>query len=85
MAEHSSNLSHDAVRYFLKTKKFTPNQLWKMVSPHIDNNAEGMLISDDSVQNKKYSRFTELVKRQYSSRSCLRMFFSSSSNNQNKC
>ena len=66
LADHSSNLSHDSVSYFLKTKKFTPSQLWTMVSPHIENTIEGMLILDDSIQNKKYSRFIELVKRQYS-------------------
>ena len=66
LADHSYNLSHDSVSYFLNTRKFTPSQLWKWVAPHLEDTLESMLIVDDSVQNKKYSRFIELVKRQYS-------------------
>lgn len=37
-----------------------------MVKPHIQGGADSFLIVDDSVQDKKYSKFIELVKKQYS-------------------
>jgi hypothetical protein len=69
LAEHklgSEAMSHDAVSNFLKREKFTPRQLWQVIEPHISNSATGFLIVDDSVQDKRYSKFIELVKKQYS-------------------
>ncbi len=69
LAEHktgSNSMSHDAVSNFLKREKFTPHQLWRVVEPHIQNRETGFLIADDSVQDKRYSKFIELVKKQYS-------------------
>ncbi|MEM6841089.1 MAG: hypothetical protein AAF632_02580 [Bacteroidota bacterium] len=34
--------------------------------PHIEDSSQAAIIIDDSVQSKKYSRFIELVKCQYS-------------------
>ncbi|MDZ7877645.1 MAG: transposase [Saprospiraceae bacterium] len=51
---------------FLKREKFTPRQLWQTVERHIMNRPDGFLIADDSVQDKRYSKFIELVKKQYS-------------------
>ncbi|MDZ7876130.1 MAG: hypothetical protein U5L45_00590 [Saprospiraceae bacterium] len=51
---------------FLKREKFTPRQLWQTVERHIMNRSDGFLIADDSVQDKRYSKFIELVKKQYS-------------------
>jgi hypothetical protein len=31
LAEHLKGLTHDNVRYFLKTKRFPPRQLWQQV------------------------------------------------------
>ena len=31
LADHLSGLTHDNVRYFLKTQCFTPRQLWQQV------------------------------------------------------
>ena len=62
----SAALSHDAVSNFLKREKFTPRQLWHIVESYIVNRADGFLIADDSVQDKRYSKFIELVKKQYS-------------------
>ena len=61
-----NKISHDAVSNFLKREKFTPNDLWTLVQPQINNTKDGFLIVDDSVQDKRYSRFIELVKKQYS-------------------
>ncbi len=66
LANHKANLSHDAVSDFLRRERFTPSQLWEVVSPHIVDHDNAAIIVDDSVQNKQYSRFIELVKCQYS-------------------
>ena len=66
LADHKANLSHDAVSDFLRRERFTPSQLWEVVSPHIEDSEQAAIIVDDSVQNKQYSRFIELVKHQYS-------------------
>jgi hypothetical protein len=66
MAEHTPNLSHDKVSDFLRQEKFTPSQLWKVVKPHLQDSESSVIIADDSVQDKRYSYFIELVKRQYS-------------------
>lgn len=66
LADHKAGLSHDAVSDFLRRERFTPSQLWEVVSPHIEDSQQAAIIVDDSVQNKQYSRFIELVKCQYS-------------------
>lgn len=66
MADHKPGLSHDVVSDFLRCSKFTPSQLWDAVRDRIEDNAQAAIIVDDSVQDKRYSKFIELVKRQYS-------------------
>ena len=66
LADHKPNLSHDSVSDFLRRERFTPSQLWASVAPHIEDSETSVIIADDSVQNKKYSNFIELVKKQYS-------------------
>lgn len=69
LADHqpgSFPMSHDVVSNFLKRERFTPGQLWQTVAPHINDRSDGFLIIDDSVQDKQYSKFIDLVKRQYS-------------------
>jgi hypothetical protein len=66
MAEHMGGMSHDQVSYFLWKEKYTPSQLWNLVSSHIEDSEKSVIIADDSVQDKRYSRFIELVKKQYS-------------------
>jgi len=66
LADHKAGLSHDAVSDFLRRERFTPSQLWEVVNPHIEDSEQAAIIVDDSVQNKQYSRFIELVKHQYS-------------------
>jgi hypothetical protein len=69
LSEHQRGvnaLSHDAVSNFLKREKFTPRALWTIVEQHISNRSKGFLIADDSVQDKRYSKFIDLVKKQYS-------------------
>lgn len=66
LSAHLENVSHDAVSDYLKKNKLTPNENWKRVEKLINNTHESFLIVDDSVQDKRYSKSIELVKRQYS-------------------
>ena len=59
-------VSHDVIGNFLKKNKLSPRELWEDVKRLINDNDDSSLIIDDSVQNKQYSKFIELVKRQYS-------------------
>ena len=65
LAEHLEGLSHDNVRYFLKTQRFTPRQLWQQVRPQVMLSARGYVLFDDTVLDKPHSRRIELVCRQY--------------------
>ncbi|TAE26035.1 MAG: transposase [Cytophagales bacterium] len=66
MAEHKPNLSHDVVSDFLRQQRFKPADLWAVVKNQIDDSEMAAIIVDDSVQDKRYSFFIELVKKQYS-------------------
>ena len=66
MADHKPNLSHDVVSDFLAQQRFTPADLWAIVKAQIDDVQTAWIIVDDSVQDKRYSYFIELVKKQYS-------------------
>ena len=66
LADHLDGLSHDNVRYFLKTQRFTPRQLWQQVRPQVVLSARGYVLFDDTVLDKHHSRRIELVRRQYS-------------------
>jgi hypothetical protein len=61
-------ISHDSVSDFLRRERFTPRQLWDIVKPYVleSDDLASYLICDDSVQDKRYSKFIELVKKQYS-------------------
>lgn len=66
LADHKPNLSHDVVSDFLRQERFTSTDLWKIVCPYINDTETSAIIADDSVQDKQYSNFIELVKKQYS-------------------
>ena len=66
LADHLEGLSHDNVRYFLKTQRFAPRQLWQPVRPQVVLSARGYVLFDDPVLDKHHSRRIELVRRQYS-------------------
>ncbi len=66
MAEHKDNISHDIVNEFLRKNNFNSSDLWSLVRPYIEDSQNSFIIADDSVQDKRYSNFIELVKRQYS-------------------
>jgi hypothetical protein len=58
--------SHDAISDFLRREKVTPRRLFEVVAPLLQDSHEAYLVVDDSVQDKRYSKKIELVKRQYS-------------------
>jgi hypothetical protein len=62
----NAGTSHDAISDYLRRDKLTPRQLWELVAPLIDDDEDSYLILDDSVQNKQYSKYIELVRLQYS-------------------
>jgi len=66
LAEHLDGVSHDTITDYLQSERLTARSVWELVEKLIDDSPEAFLIVDDSVQDKRYSRFIELVKRQYS-------------------
>ena len=66
LAEHLEDVSHDVVNDFLHQKRFLPREMWKLVKDRIVDRPEAFLLVDDSVHEKRYSRFIELVQAQYS-------------------
>jgi DDE superfamily endonuclease len=66
LAEHLEDVSHDVVNDFLRQKRFLPREVWQLVKERIEDSPEASLIVDDSIHDKRYSRFIELVRVQYS-------------------
>src|SRR6195256_4553939 len=65
LAEHVEEVSHDVVNDFLHQNRFLPREVGKLVKDRIENSNAAFLLVDDSVQDKRYSRFIELVRAQY--------------------
>ena len=66
LAEHLEDVSHDVVNDFLHQKRFLPREVWKLVKDRIEDSKAAFLLVDDSVHDKRYSRFIDLVRAQYS-------------------
>jgi DDE superfamily endonuclease len=66
LAEHLEGVSHDVVNDFLRQKRFMPREVWKLVKDRLKDSKDAFLIVDDSVHDKRYARFIELVRAQYS-------------------
>jgi hypothetical protein len=66
LAEHLDGVSHDTVTDYLQSEHLPARHLWELVCGLINDSAHAFLIADDSVQDKRYSRFIELVRKQYS-------------------
>jgi len=60
------DVSHDVITDYLGKERLTSRSLWEIVEPLIRDGPTAYLIVDDSVQDKRYSKSIELVKRQYS-------------------
>jgi|SRR3990172_6475086 len=66
LAEHLDGVSHDTVTDYLQSQHLTARHLWELVGGLINDGEHASLIADDSVHDKRYSRFIELVRKQYS-------------------
>jgi len=66
LAEHLDDVSHAVITDYLSNERHTARGLWELVERMIKDNPEAFMLVDDSVQDKRYSRFIELVKMQYS-------------------
>ena len=66
LAEHLDGVSHDTITDFLQSEQLTARHLWTLVQGLIADSPDAFLNADDSVQDKRYSRFIELVRLQYS-------------------
>ncbi len=64
LGEHLESLSHDAINYYLKREKLTPRLLWDNVKEVVEPDANGYIIFDDSVLDKRYSEEIKMVRRQ---------------------
>ena len=58
--------SHDVVNDFLRQKRFRPREVWRLGKERIEDSKDAFLLVDDSVPDKRYWRFIELVRAQYS-------------------
>jgi hypothetical protein len=65
LAEHWEDVSHDVVNDFLHQKRFRPREVWTLVKDRIEKSKESCLSVDDSVHDKRYCRFIDLVRAQY--------------------
>jgi hypothetical protein len=56
-------LSHDKITRFLNSDDFGPKHLWQLVKPHVRRfeRDDGVLIIDDTVEEKPYTDESELV------------------------
>jgi hypothetical protein len=59
-------VSHDVVADFLGSEHITAHGVWELVEKLLEDSSEAFMLVDDSVQDKRYSQFIELVKLQYS-------------------
>ena len=66
LAAHLPGVSHDQVNRFLRNSRLPVCQLRELVQPLLRDSPEAFLLVDDSGQDKQYSRFIEVAKRQYS-------------------
>ena len=58
-----SDISHDKITRFLSAREFTSTDLWQFVKPLVRQvqAADGVLIIDDSIQEKPYTDESELI------------------------
>jgi hypothetical protein len=50
---------------FCASKALTQTDVWQIVEPPLEDSATWVIIADDSVQDKGYSNFIELIKKQH--------------------
>jgi hypothetical protein len=66
LAEHLEAVSHAVVTDFLYQKRVMPRKVGKLGKDRLAESKESCLSVDDSVQDNRYSRFSDLVRAQSS-------------------
>lgn len=66
LAEHSEEYSHDQMNRFLRQDRITPRLVWENVKEDIVPCEAGYVLFDDVVLDKRHSRKSEIVRRQWS-------------------
>lgn len=66
LAEHSEDYSHDQMNRFLRQDKITPRLVWENVAEDLVLSEQGYVLFDDVVLDKRHSRKSEVVRRQWS-------------------
>ena len=66
LAEHNEYYSHDQMNRFLRQDKITPRLVWENVKEDLVVSEEGYVLFDDVVLDKRHSRKSEIVRRQWS-------------------
>lgn len=59
-------LSHDSISRWLNNQNFRPSKIYKEISKYIEQDAPCLLIGDDTLLSKQYSKKIDLVNYQYS-------------------
>ena len=59
-------ISHDAISRWLQDRHFRPSEIWSTTENLVDKEEPCLLVIDDSVLAKEYSKKIELVHYQYS-------------------
>jgi hypothetical protein len=65
-ADHHPEFSHDSINRHLRDSLVSSSMVWSQIKDDIVYSANGYLVFDDSVSDKRYSTKIELVRRQYS-------------------
>lgn len=65
-AEHAEKFSHDAANRYLAGDEIRPRLVWENVRGQVIQTSYGFLVFDDTVIDKNFSRYMELVRSQYS-------------------
>src|SRR6185503_11146584 len=65
-ANHTKDMSHDAINRFLSQDQMTPRLVWDNVRDSITSCADGDVVFDDTIVDKDFLHRIELVRRQYS-------------------
>jgi hypothetical protein len=66
LAEHWEDVSPDGVTAFLHHKRVLPREVWRLGKDRIQDSKDACLSVEESVQDKRYSRFIARVRAQSS-------------------
>ncbi len=66
LADYSESYSHDSMNRFLRLDTLTPKTVWENVREDVVWSKQGYVLFDDVVLDKRHSRQSRLVRRQWS-------------------